>query len=118
MRPLENARWYRERVPAVVKQVGIFAFVCLTWIFFRAASVEDAWLILTRIATGAWTDPRFPLLAASLLVLVVAYQWLFENVQLPSRATRWLHGLLLVAILLYISFVPGRGDQPFIYFQF
>lgn len=118
MRPLENARWYRERVPTVVKQVGIFTFVCLTWVFFRAASVEDAWLILTRIATGAWTDPRFPLLAVLLLAMVVAYQWLFENVQLPRRASACLQGLLLVAILLYISFVPGRGNQPFIYFQF
>jgi len=118
MRPLENARWYRERVPAVVKQAGIFTFVCLTWVFFRAASVEDAWLILTRIATGVWTDPRFPLLAAALLVMVVAYQWLFENVRLPRPATTWLQGALIIALLLYISFVPGRGDQPFIYFQF
>ncbi len=118
MRALENARWYRERVPTVVKQVGIFTFVCLTWVFFRASSVADAWLILTRIATGAWTDPRFPLLAVVLLAMVVAYQWLFENVQLPRRASACLQGLLLVAILLYISFVPGRSNQPFIYFQF
>src|SRR5437773_10453557 len=50
-RELERSRLYRERVPRLVKQAGVFAFVSLTWVFFRANSLPDALLILRRIVT-------------------------------------------------------------------
>src|SRR4029077_6255935 len=48
-RELEQSRTYREQVPTLVKQLLVFAFVTFTWIFFRAESVSQAWLIITRI---------------------------------------------------------------------
>src|SRR5262249_14101959 len=61
-RELEQTAFYRDRVPRLVKQVAVFTFVTFTWIFFRAQSLDDAWLIIGRICTTGWEDPRFPYL--------------------------------------------------------
>jgi len=58
-RELERSCFYRERVPRPLKQLGVFAFVTFAWIFFRAQSVGDAWLIVWRIATSAWAFVTF-----------------------------------------------------------
>ena len=47
-RELERSPFYCERVPRLVKQVGVFLFVCFTWIFFRAGSLSDALLIIRQ----------------------------------------------------------------------
>src|SRR5216684_3586435 len=44
-RELEQTEFYRQRVPTLVKQACVFAFVTFAWIFFRAQSLSDAWLI-------------------------------------------------------------------------
>ena len=41
-RELERSAVYRERVPKLLKQAGLFLFVSFTWIFFRAESLSDA----------------------------------------------------------------------------
>src|SRR5438093_10553673 len=70
-REMEQSAFYRERVPTVVKQAWVFVFVMFTWIFFRAGpNLSDAWLIVTRIFTTGWTDPRFPLLMAVLILAI------------------------------------------------
>ena len=48
-RELERTGFYRTKVPRLVKQLLVFSFVTFTWIFFRAASLDDALLILTKI---------------------------------------------------------------------
>ena len=68
-RQLERSTWFRDRLPRFVKQIGVFLFVCFAWIFFRAESMSDAGLIISRIFSSAWTDPQIPLL---MLVLVGA----------------------------------------------
>ena len=35
-RELERSAFYRQRVPKLAKQAGVFLFVCFAWIFFRA----------------------------------------------------------------------------------
>ena len=52
-RELERSAFYRERVPRLLKQGGVFVFVCFTWIFFRAESLSDARLIIERIFRAA-----------------------------------------------------------------
>ena len=39
-RELERSAFYRQRVPKLAKQAGVFLFVCFAWIFFRAGSLE------------------------------------------------------------------------------
>ena len=59
-RELERSAFYRERVPKLAKQAGVFLFVCFAWIFFRADSLGDAMLIVRRIFTSPWHDPQVP----------------------------------------------------------
>lgn len=116
-RELERSEWYRVSFPKVVKQIGVFVFVCFTWIFFRAESLSDAGLIVSRIFSAAWTDPQCPALLLSLVGLIWMYQYLYE--------TKWRlilrHSVVrvgLVASMILYMFLFSSGGGAFIYFQF
>jgi alginate O-acetyltransferase complex protein AlgI len=119
-RELEQTRGYREAVPRLVKQAAVFVFVMFTWIFFRAQSVSDAWLIISRICTSGWADPRFPLVMAALVLAVWAYQLLYTS----SGRLRWLTlaapvRLELAALMVvYLLVIAQPSTKQFIYFQF
>jgi alginate O-acetyltransferase complex protein AlgI len=119
-RELEAKPWYRDRIPRFVKQALVFAFVCLAWIFFRAPTVTDAWLVLSRMFTTGWGDPQFPVLMGVLIVVV----WLYEEFFARGPRTRsWLEGDLVrvgmaAAMVLWLAVVAQPSTQSFIYFQF
>lgn len=71
-RELERSTFYRQRVPKLAKQAGVFLFVCFAWMFFRAGSLSDAILIVQRIFTAPWHDPQVPVL----MLLMVVFVWL------------------------------------------
>jgi hypothetical protein len=101
----------------LIKQLGVFAFVSLAWIFFRAGSLNDALLIVHRIFTAAWHDPQIPALMLGLVALVWLYEFLYE-----SRFRNVLQiGLVRVGVavfmVLYLG-LCGSGGGTFIYFQF
>ncbi len=119
-RGLERADWYTEKVPRLLKQTWVFVFVCFAWIFFRAQSLQDAWLIIHRIATGDWVDPAFPVLLLLLVLSVWVYQLLFTS---GPRCVRLLSSApvrvgLVIAIIVYLLTVAQPGSRQFIYFQF
>jgi len=116
-RELERSAFYRERVPKIAKQLGVFIFVCFTWIFFRAATLSDALMICGRIAKGVWTDPRAPALMLLLVLAVWLYQFFYE-----SRAREFLKAApirvaIAVSMVIYIT-ICSSGAGSFIYFQF
>jgi D-alanyl-lipoteichoic acid acyltransferase DltB (MBOAT superfamily) len=116
-RELERSAFYRQRVPAVLKQAWVFLYVCFAWIFFRAASLADALLIIRRIGQAAWTSPGIP----ALMLLLVAAVWLYE-VTYESRFRQVLTAgpvrvALAVGMILYLCFCSSSGGA-FIYFQF
>jgi len=117
-RALEQSPFYRQRVPRTVKQAGVFAFVCFAWIFFRASSVGDAWLIITRIFTSGGTRPLAPALMLGMVLAVWTYQYFYES------RVRWIVEWtpvrvgLVVLMAVYIAAFAAGSSQPFIYFQF
>jgi len=116
-RVLERSAFYRERVPKLLKQAGVFVFVCFAWIFFRAGSLGDALLIVKRIFTAAWRDPQMPVLMLGLIGSAWLYQFLYE-----SRLRTWLQaGAVRVALaagmVIYLCLFSAGGGT-FIYFQF
>lgn len=117
-RALETTPLYREHVPRFVKQVLTFSFVTFAWIFFRAESFGDAWLIVGRIFQFGWTDPRCPLLMVGLILAVWIYQFLYESKLRWTLAPAPVRMGLVVLMLLYVAVVGGSGEQAFIYFQF
>ncbi len=116
-RELERSAYYRERVPRFVKQGFVFLFVSLTWVFFRAESLGDAWLIVHRIFTAAWHDPQIPALMLCLIAVVWAYQFMYESRFRPLLQASVVRVGLAAAMILYIS-VCSSGGGAFIYFQF
>ncbi len=117
-RELERTRVYREQVPRFLKQIAVFAFVTFAWVFFRAESLHDAGVIVARIFTAAWTDPRFPVLALALVLSVWVYQYLHES--RLGRVLEWapLRIALVVLIVVYVTLCGEGGGQPFVYFKF
>ena len=117
-RELERSDFYRQKIPRIVKQVATFTFVTFAWIFFRAASLDDAFIIISRIFSTVWRDPQFPLLMLLLILSIWIYQYLYESrlrTYLQSSAVKI---AMVVGMILYLIFFASSGNQPFIYFQF
>jgi alginate O-acetyltransferase complex protein AlgI len=119
-REVEQTQFYQERIPRLVKQVLVFTFVTFTWIFFRAQTLDDAWLIINRMFTTSWVDPRFPLLAAGLVLAVWVYQLLFTSRSALAQVLEWgtVKVGLAVLMLAYLLIVAQPSTKQFIYFQF
>lgn len=116
-RQLERSALYRERVPTLLKQGFVFLYVCFAWIFFRAASVSDALLIVKRIFTAGWGSLQVPALMLLLVGLVWLYQFLYES-RLRALLTRgFVRVALAIAMILYLCLCSSSGGS-FIYFQF
>jgi len=119
-RELESTAWYRDRVPRIVKQVLVFSFVCLAWIFFRARTMTDATTVLKGIFTKPWGNPQFPVLMGVLLAAV----WLYEEFFARGEKTRgWLElqparMAMALAMVAWLMIVAAPSSASFIYFQF
>jgi D-alanyl-lipoteichoic acid acyltransferase DltB (MBOAT superfamily) len=117
-RALEGTAFYRDRVPKLAKQVLTFVIVTLAWVFFRAQSVGEAWLILRRIAAGGWSDPAVPLLMVGLVGVIWLYQYLHESRLSGLLRPAPVRIALVVGMLLYMAMFVTSSGQTFIYFQF
>jgi D-alanyl-lipoteichoic acid acyltransferase DltB (MBOAT superfamily) len=100
-----------------------FHFICLTWIFFRAETLAQAWHILRQITQGS---ADFTNLNAALLVLIAGgllMHWLPQGIwtttqrgftRLPAPA----QALLLFGLSLGLYAVASSDVAPFIYTRF
>lgn len=122
-----------DRLPRVRHALGVlvtFHLVLFAWIFFRARSLSDAWLIIRTIASGAGLDsglaaagqPLHILGFCMVLILILeAVQLLHATRGLPiviarfPVAVRWC--LYMVVLLCILNLRPAEV-APFIYFQF
>jgi len=117
-RELERTAFYRDGVPAFMKQAFVFAIVTFAWIFFRAETVADARQIVIRIFSSGITDPRCPLLAILLIAAVWCYQYVFESRLRWALEYKAVRMGLVVLMLAYLALFAPSGEQPFIYMQF
>ncbi|HVV73507.1 MAG TPA: MBOAT family O-acyltransferase, partial [Verrucomicrobiae bacterium] len=116
-RELERSAVYRDKVPKLVKQAGVFGFVMFTWIFFRAESLSDALLIIGRIFTAAWHDPQIPALMLMLIAMVWVYQFAYESRLRELLKTSAMRVGVAAFMVLYLC-LCSSGGGAFIYFQF
>ncbi|HPM80122.1 MAG TPA: MBOAT family O-acyltransferase [Candidatus Anammoximicrobium sp.] len=117
-RALEGTPFYQHRVPKLAKQVLTFLIVCFAWVFFRAQSVGDAWLILRRIASCELADPAIPLLMIGLVLAIWIYQYVWESRLYAVLQRPLVRVALVVGMVVYIATLITASDQAFIYFQF
>ncbi len=125
-RGLERSAVYRDRVPKLAKQLGVFLFVCFAWIYFRATSLADANVIVRRIFTAPWhlapsgeplRSPPIPGLMLLLVALVWLYAFWYESRWRGYLKAAPLRVATAVFMLLYLG-VCSSGGGTFIYFQF
>jgi D-alanyl-lipoteichoic acid acyltransferase DltB (MBOAT superfamily) len=112
------ARW-RRFLPALLT----YHFVCLTWILFRAGSVENALAVAQRIAswTVGWENLPLPLcavLVASAMALLISERWRTELSDQFAQSPPYVHVTLLLAVAIGIQMLRGNADTPFVYSRF
>ncbi len=108
---------------AVWSHIRTFALVTFSWLFFRAASLEDAALLLSRLCSG-WNGVGQAL--GPLLPLLPALLCLPPLERLPDRIGKrdWSLSALTVFCAAaaisaaWLAQLAGGGQNAFIYFQF
>ena len=110
----------------LLRCAATFSLVTFAWLFFRAQSMADAWLLLSRLGTG-WGAAQGPLLsmARQLPFVLPAMACLHFLHRLPARPPAPLgprvltvSALLLCITLGWWTSLSGGGGNAFIYFQF
>lgn len=113
----------------IVSGILTFAFVCFSWIFFRAATFGEAIAVITGIFTwqsGIFFFSSWTVLALVLVVICTGIAMLrsVKNKTAPegfyptvNLSTVWGLTILLVAIGVTLG-LAYTGSNPFIYFQF
>ena len=100
-----------------------FNFVCFTWIFFRASSLEGAMSILRGLGALTWGAENLTPLVVGVLVLAAVIhcfpsRWFEVSAGWAARAPFWAQGLAMAAVILLIQTLAGRGSAPFVYGNF
>ncbi len=117
-REVEQTEFYKEKVPKIARQLFVFGFVCFAWIFFRAESINDAWIIITRIFTSGIADPYCPVFALALIMIVWLYQFLYESRLKYILELKLVRIACAVLMILYLAVLAPSSEQAFIYLQF
>ena len=117
-RELERTSFYKERVPKVAKQLLVFVFVSFAWIFFRAATISDAWVIVTRIFSSGLANPYCPLLALALVFAVWLYQFAYESKLRWVLELRYVRVGIVLLLIIYLAVFAPASEKAFIYLQF
>jgi D-alanyl-lipoteichoic acid acyltransferase DltB (MBOAT superfamily) len=104
-----------------LRRIVTFNFVCLGWIFFRAASVDEAFTVIGRILFhhGGAVDLR----VVAVIALMLASQFVPTDVvsRLQSSFSRWsvaAQAAALTGTLIVVDALGPTGIAPFIYFRF
>lgn len=125
------------KLPQVINFALTFIFVNLTWVFFRANTLEDAFLIIERLFTetfsnSAWDtfilqiqDIGFDINTVIFLTLLIIILLFLENLQKEDLMPKWflssnpfLRISFIYGILISIIYFGYFGKSSFIYFQF
>jgi D-alanyl-lipoteichoic acid acyltransferase DltB (MBOAT superfamily) len=113
-----------RHVPAAISWLVTFHFVCLTWVFFRAPSLEGALTYLSTLVSGdaIWSTTVTPLvllmLAFGALTQIIPDAW-FERLEVRyDRASIAVKVALPFVVIFLVAVAAPGGVPPFIYFQF
>lgn len=116
------------------RRMTVFLLVCLSWIFFRSASLSEAGFAINRIFTGfnltktaelGLDKPNMIALAVSAFLLFAVSvlceknKLSFEKIEKRGILVRWIvYYALIFAVLIFGIYGPGFSESQFIYFQF
>ncbi|MEO8369101.1 MAG: MBOAT family O-acyltransferase [Candidatus Solibacter sp.] len=130
---LAITRWYlsrrgRTRPPVnpwrhALAVFGTYQFVCLTWIFFRAASVSNAVEILGRIAslTAGFENVNDVFMFTMLLgaaTFFVPKTWYTAALERFAACPFYVHAAALTAVAVILHYAGAGGNAAFVYSRF
>ncbi len=100
-----------------------FHFVVFAWIFFRASSLENALLILSRIGSLSVSFDNVSRPLAFVLAIAIAAhyapkRWYDTGLTLYTRAPFYAQAVALVLLVIGLQNVLQTGAAPFIYTRF
>ncbi|WP_370277489.1 MBOAT family protein [Flavobacterium sp. J27] len=110
-----------------VKILFTFLLVTLTWIFFRAKNIKEAFLFIKQMFMGKFLNLDYLILRDSFSILMVIVfffiiEWKGKNdtftLQNMFTNSNWKRWCLYLFIAYMIVFFWQSTDKPFIYFQF
>ena len=122
--PLARSQTARTAT-GILAAATTFAFVCFTWVFFRAPSFGDAWLIVRKmcfLAPGGTHEVKAGFVV--LVLLMILGHWAgtraFDRLE---RGAPWarlpgMEAFAYATVIYLLLLVAPDGTQPFIYFQF
>ena len=115
----------RPRQQWWIKAICVFTtfhFVCLTWIFFRASSLEQAWEILKRLGALNFTTGNLQWPVITVLVLGYLSHWFPKGALEKIRASwTWLPAPAQAVLILSIGvglYYLASAEVQFIYGNF
>lgn len=113
-----------KRIVSFLSTAGTYVFVCLTFIFFRAESSGKAWLILTRLFSGAEGVAYIYVYSVIYTILVLAChlaavlknrrEGFYPLVRLNRMSGQFAVALVILLVMMFCY----AGNTAFIYFQF
>ena len=134
---------YFDKIPAAIMWTMTFLFINMTWIYFRANSVSDANLMISKIFVGGFslnyelTESLLNIIPISIVTNLFSFNGILNavmialtlafiaicvflpNVQKCSKAfTPNLKNLISTFILLVWSILSLSGVSTFLYFNF
>lgn len=122
--PNNAHRIMQLRISKVIFGLGTFHIVCISWIFFRAESLDQALILCSRLLSG-WEFTSFVSTGLSFIGIFVGPLLLLEvwiERGAKSLAVCELPWVVRAAIYLYIVlmllFFPAPVPVEFLYFQF
>ncbi len=113
----DRKSWYLQ-LPKLLKQLLVFNFITLTWVFFRAASFEDAFTVLRGIFTWKPGEVIFPLFPAVLIGVVWTYQLFWNSRFRPALESRPARIAATAVVMVCILLLGSGANTQFIYQQF
>jgi D-alanyl-lipoteichoic acid acyltransferase DltB (MBOAT superfamily) len=115
----ERAGW----LTTWLKRILLFNLVCVTWVFFRAPSIHEAFAFLGGLSHWAW-QPEY-LTAFKFLALFSVPMFLmdlrlekWDEEYIFQRASAWLRTGMGFTAMVAIAFFAANQANAFIYFQF
>jgi D-alanyl-lipoteichoic acid acyltransferase DltB (MBOAT superfamily) len=113
-----------DKPPLVIAANVLFTFVLimLTWVFFRAKNVDDALLILGRIATlspGERIDSPLNSVEMGFSLFLIVFLLVKEYYYLYIPTQNTIRFAVLFELITYVTYLFGVfSSNQFIYFQF
>lgn len=124
----------RPTISEILGWTVTFSLVCLAWIFFRANSVADAFLLLHNLTpltnftdfnapwASAVSNPAQEMaLSLGLVLLLMVVNWVQEQqrqVTIFWQQPLWFRWVAYLSLALAIMNLGLTDNAPFIYFQF